>query len=143
MKNKYAGKAFEEIEVKSGSVKVVLEDIGEGYNGDFDEDDPEDAALIRFTVYKKEGKEWVQVDDASYCTTMTILDDREKLTCIARSILEEVKDPIESGYSVKKLCERLSWLHTDSVTDADLAEEELIRVQEKGIPNLVIPHKKK
>ena len=109
---------FEEVVVEDeieGRVRVALEYIGEGYSGDFDDEDEEDMPLIRFTVYEREfGIEiWEQVDDSSYCTQIPITTPREQLEGIARSILAEVEDPILRGYSIKKLCERLSWIEVN------------------------------
>jgi hypothetical protein len=106
---------FEELALTDkleGRVRVTLEYIGEGYNGDYNPEDSEDEPLIRFTVDKREpgADYWEAVDDASYCTQLSIFLPRQQLESIARSILAEVTDPVLSGYSIKKLCERLSWI---------------------------------
>lgn len=92
--------------------KVELEYIGEGYNGYYDPEDPDDEPLIRFSVYSREfgTDHWEAVDDASYCTQIPATSHLEKLKAIAQSILAEVVDPVLSDESIKRLCERLSWL---------------------------------
>lgn len=108
---------FKEIQAydKSRRVRVTLEYIGEGYSGDYDPDDPEDCPLIRFSVDQRElgTKYWESVDDASYCTCLPIDLPRNQLKSVARAILAEVAHPIHSGYSIKKLCERLSWIEAE------------------------------
>lgn len=95
---------FQSVVAEHDSIKVVLEHIDEGLNGDFDPEDPTDVPLIRFTIYK-DGE---QVDDASYCTTISIHEDREKLKKIALDILGTVYLPLLHGQSIKKMCETLS-----------------------------------
>jgi hypothetical protein len=98
------------MELTAGDVKVVLEAIGEGRSGEYNEDDPEDIELLRFTVYRKnpdhptintpwEWDAWEQVEDASY----------------------EVYSYVEAGQSIKKICELLSWIAPE---DADCGKDE-------------------
>lgn len=88
------------------NVRVDIEYIGEGWKGDYDENDPTDEPLLRFSVYKDDE----QVDDASYCTSIRADVSREYANTLARFILDEVYCPVRDGYSVKKLCEALSWV---------------------------------
>ena len=87
-------------------VRVDLEHIGEGWSGDYDPDDPKDQPLLRFDVYLNDEP----LDDASYCTQLPdTLDDTTRGKAL-RYLMDQVKDPAESGHSIKKLCERLSWI---------------------------------
>lgn len=88
-------------------VDVVLEDLGEGRNGEYDESDPEDVPLLRFTVFK-DGE---QVEDASYCTTIPTSASRAEQFQIAFNILSQVYEDVQAGNSVKKLCESLSHIN--------------------------------
>lgn len=92
-----------------GPVLVQFENLDEGHCGDYDPDDPEDENLLRFTVYHN-GE---QVNDASYCTNIRADADREAVKKAAERILREVYDPVMAGYSVKKLCEGLSWIELE------------------------------
>lgn len=89
-----------------GNVTVQFENLGEGHCGDYNPDDPDDENLLRFTVYM-DGEE---VEDASYCTTIPANTDVIVVTKAAERILKEVYDPLQAGYSIKKLCETLSWI---------------------------------
>lgn len=56
----------------SKKVRVDWVSLLEGYNGDYDPNDKEDEALLRFDVYKWEDGDWAAVEDASYCTCMPV-----------------------------------------------------------------------
>jgi hypothetical protein len=91
-----------------GTITVEVEHAGEGWSGDYDPDDPNDEPLLRFYVMR-DGE---QVDDASYCT-LTV-DENGNADKLAAIVLARVTAPVESGESIKKLCERLSWIDADA-----------------------------
>ncbi len=92
-------------------VKVELHDeTNEGYNGDYNPDDPEDKLLMRFDVFKFENKEWVEVDNSSYCTELPSDLDPEKAHRVLSLIMMEVADDVRANISIKKKCEWLSWI---------------------------------
>jgi hypothetical protein len=101
-------------------VRVCLDCIGEGWNGDYNSEDPKDEILLRFDVYieadyyvpgfTEESERWQPVDDASYCTALPESASQEQQDRAVEIIMGEVKDALQNGYSIKKLCERLSWL---------------------------------
>ena len=83
---------FDEIEVKNRKWMVCLSYIGEGYNGDYEEneDGPEtvDDRLIRFYISKYENGVWEE--EVSYCTYLRATDKREVLEQAAKLLLKEV-----------------------------------------------------
>ena len=108
-----------------GLVKVELANIGEGYNGDYDPNDPDDTELVRFYVYvnanygktKKDGSpkkpDWEDVEDSSCCTTIPCHSNIETLIHKAITIHKRFRKvigayPVET--STKKLAEELSWV---------------------------------
>lgn len=93
-----------------GNVRVRLSHIGEGIFGDYDPNDKEDIPLLRFDVEKFDNGDWEPVDDASYCTRIEA--DRYFTDVIAAMtvIMTEVYAAVEDGHSIKKTCERLSWI---------------------------------
>ena len=93
-------------EITIEDVTVELEDIGEGISGDYDPNDKDDIPLLRFTVWK----DHVQVDDASYCTQVPTTISVTEATKVLSTIMNEVFEPVIRGYSIKKMCERLSWI---------------------------------
>jgi len=108
---------FKDIEVvsKDGLIKVVLEYIGEGYQGDYDPEDSEDEPLLRYSLYQKDDDgDWDDVDCGSYCTYLSVNDDRDKLVKVANTILRLVKDGLTSDKHQKSLYERLSYIDIDN-----------------------------
>ena len=92
-------------------VRVTLHDeTGEGWNGDWDCDDPNDQLLLRFDVDHFENGDWVAVDNASYCTAIPASIDPEKANRAVKIIMKEVADCVRSGTSIKRKCEFLSWM---------------------------------
>ena len=122
---------FENIEVFSedGIVRVDLEWIGEGIDGDYDASDSDDIPLLRYSVYRKFTKdckdkaerlcddftrfkigEWMEVDDSSYCTQLSALENRDSLIEAAQFILAYVQSGVRDFNHEKRLYELLSWV---------------------------------
>lgn len=97
------------IESKHWAVEWV--DLGEGWKGDYNPDDPEDEPLLRFDFYSRENRKspWDVPQDSSYCTQVnadTPVEVRKKL--LVYLLMEVIDFPPDQ--SIKKLCERLSWI---------------------------------
>ena len=85
--------------------------IGEGYNGDYNPNNPQDENLLRFYVYyKTEDDRWEDVEDGSYCTLVPADTDLVKLKDMLIAIINRYSDTDYPNCSVKKLGEELSWL---------------------------------
>jgi|GEM_PF-820805 len=100
-------------EVERNGVIVTLEWIGEGWDGEYDQDDLDDCPLLRFSVYRRDPNSpngRLELDDASYRTQIPATVRPEIATALATYILDQVFDSASSGHSMKKLCERLSWI---------------------------------
>jgi len=109
-----------EIELIEGDVRVSWVNLGEGWSGDYNEDDPDDENLLRFDVERRAGEdefgvEWEAVDDASYCTAVRADTNPEALMLGLRAIMGYVKDKVEGWVSIKKECEWLSWMNTEEL----------------------------
>lgn len=102
------------MELIEDGVKAEFENIGEGCCGDYNPDDPDDVNLLRFYVSKLENGKWEGVEDASYCTQLPAQTSKIVLMMALRHIMEEVGDEVRSDSSIKKICERLSWLSPKS-----------------------------
>lgn len=98
------------MELVKGIVKVELEDIGEGWSGDYNPEDSEDTPLLRFTVSRLEDGNWEQVADASYCTRIPVDTPEDVQRKILSHIMAHVESNAASGASVKRICEELSWV---------------------------------
>lgn len=97
-------------ELIEDNVKVSWSECGEGYNGDYNPEDPDDVELLRFDVYRWDGIDWEPVDNASYCTGVPVNTPTERQTELLRVILDDVADDVRAGISIKKKCEHLSWI---------------------------------
>ena len=97
--------------VTSNGVHVELEDLGEGLSGEYNDEDTDDEPLLRFTVTS--GEDFEPIEDASYCTRISADTDLVRQGHLASMILNEVLEPVLAGKSIKKLCERLSWIDGD------------------------------
>lgn len=106
-----------------GNVKVVLETLGEGWKGDYDPNDPDDEALIRFSVMSQYGLSemaiqdghWEYCEDASYCTCVPVTLEPELRQKMLEEIMRQVYPDASQGNSIKRICERLSWIDTDTL----------------------------
>lgn len=109
----------------NGTVRVCFTHLGEGFNGEYDETDPSDAALYRLdvevtaalteTVYgeKTDDPDWVYPSDGSICTVVHVdgltADTANALLTYAAN---KVADAIASDSSVKSAMDALSHLPT-------------------------------
>jgi hypothetical protein len=98
-------------------VKVEWSELGEGISGDYNPDDADDIELLRFDVSELINGEWIEVSDASYCTQMPVSATPEQRYDALKWIMSEVYDGVMGGFSVKKICEVLSWISLDALRD--------------------------
>lgn len=106
-------------------VKVELEWIGEGLDGDYNSKNPYDTPLLRFTVYKKVNDQWEAIDDASYCTQLPATITAERASEAAGQILSCVEGSVLNGDSIKKICEKLSWIDVAWLEKPQSDEEDI------------------
>jgi hypothetical protein len=102
---------YPDISLEWGDRKVSLCHIGEGYDGNYNPEDPEDTPLMRFDIYERVNGEWEAMDDASYCTAIPATVSKAKLSKALLIIMEGTY----GRERVKKAAEGLSWL-----TEGDL-----------------------
>lgn len=100
-------------EIIKGNIKVEFVAIGEGLLGEYNPDDPDDVELLRFYVSRQHGDDWEDVCDASYCTLLPVSSSNERKQRELEKIMDEVYEPASRGDSIKKICERLSWIGGD------------------------------
>ena len=98
-------------ELIQNNVRVCLHDeTNEGWNGDFDPDDPNDCLLLRFDVDFMDNGSWEPVDNGSMCTRLPADLEPVKAQQALQIIMNEVGDAVRAGISIKKACEHLSWI---------------------------------
>jgi hypothetical protein len=101
-----------EIELIRGNVKISWVNLGEGFDGDWDPDDPKDENLLRFDVslWNEQAREFEEVPDASYCTYFSANTTLQQRCDSLVYLMDEIYEPCSQGHPVKKLCERLSFI---------------------------------
>jgi hypothetical protein len=100
------------MELIRDGIKVELEDIGEGQDGDYQPDDPEDEPLLRFSFYEfsiVEG-EWQEINDTSYCTQLSANLPKHDQHLALEWLMTHF-----DRKRAKKCCERLSWVTIEDV----------------------------
>ena len=111
-----------------GNVKVEWVELGEGLDGDYDETNPEDEELLRFDVSVLINNEWVEVENASYCTRFPVnatIEEKEKgLILLLNAFYPILSNDVEA--SVKRKAEEMSWISLEWVKDA-LENQENVR----------------
>jgi hypothetical protein len=106
------------------TVRIDWDELGEGWDGDFDPDDPTDMELLRFSVYRLENGEWVEVEDSSYCTRTPVGTSEAIRQRLLEGLMDEFHDEVVAGHSVKKLGERMSWINPSWFNPSWSPEEE-------------------
>jgi hypothetical protein len=99
---------FEPVAVNHFELRLEWEYIGEGLEGDYNPDDPDDVPLLRFSIYEvldRLSDEYASCDDASYCTMVRTDTPRPVLWGAGKAILQ-----VFSNTKDKHLLEQLSWI---------------------------------
>lgn len=129
----------EAIRLSRGGLVMDLDWIGEGYEGYYDEDDPEDAPLLRFSFYvqSNENDELTELSDSSYCTHLTLhlpLEARLYAAGILLNRVYEVTGPESDpwGSGVKRTCESLSTIGNEEIES--FMAEHLQAEMDKALP---------
>jgi len=100
-------------------VKVEWVELGEGWNGEYDETNPEDEELLRFDVSVLMDGEWVEKENASYCTRFPVNATVEQKEKGLQLLLNEFSKTLSEDVtlSVKGKAEEMSWISPEWVTN--------------------------
>lgn len=96
--------------------------IGEGQDGDYNPEDPDDVPLLRFDADRLVDGIWEEVPDGSYCTQVPAWCSSEQAMALARMIAHRLD--VEGGAHPKRLLEQLSWTDLAAVKGALAAQRE-------------------
>lgn len=91
------------------NVRIDWVNLNEGNDGDYDPTDKYDTNLLRFDVYRYDGKEWTAIEDGSYCTQVTANTDQKILIEHLRHFMDTIYDDVSAHGKAKRLCESISW----------------------------------
>jgi hypothetical protein len=81
---------FDEITVENKKFSLTLDWIGEGIFGDYDNEDANDAPLLRYWVSQKIDGVWDDVHNGSACCLLKASDKRKDLKKAAKIMLDLV-----------------------------------------------------
>jgi hypothetical protein len=90
------------------NVRIDWVNLGEGYDGDYDPTDKHDKNLLRFDVYRLNGKEWEAIEDGSYCTQVAVDTPHKILIDHLSHFMNTIYDDVSNHGKAKRLCESLS-----------------------------------
>lgn len=91
-------------------IAVALVYAGEGACGDYQPGDEADRPLLRLYVTRRTGNAWIELPDASVCTSLAVDDDPDALQAAARYIHAEIRRGLTQDRSLRKIAGVLSWL---------------------------------
>ena len=111
------------MELINGCVRVIFEDIGEGFFGDYDSDDGDDIPLLRFFVDIMKDGTWEGVESASYCTMLPTYASPEIIEKGLQIIMDNVYAPLMNEDSIKHICAELSWMDEDYIINKSKGEQ--------------------
>lgn len=99
-----------------GNVWCNLSWHGEGMSGDYDNTNPEDMPLLRFTFYTKdEHGDATEIANGSYCTQLSLPQSMDEINAAAQIMANITQKTMSSGGNMKKVFEELSWAEWDWV----------------------------
>jgi len=120
---------------EKNGLRVEWVELGEGYDGDYDENDPEDEELLRFDVYVRihpdddnpeweyhggfiadDGTKWSGVKDGSYCTRVPASTSEEHRLELLERIHIEIENSPEHPRKVDM--QRMSWVSAEGLDTA-------------------------
>jgi len=102
-------------ELIKNNVRVSWVELGEGKQGDYDPNDPNDVELLRFDVERMENGTWEILDGGSYCTQVPVSATPEQRRVGLKDIMNSVYNPIMAGDSIRRMASDFSWMSIDSL----------------------------
>ena len=94
------------MELKKGNLRVSFVQLGEGWGGDYDPDDPDDEELLRLDFHRLVDGEWEEI--ASYCTAMPVKVGPNYQWAALRHAMSEVYGH-NDGF-IDHMGQQLSWM---------------------------------
>jgi hypothetical protein len=99
---------FEEIEVHNKKFSIALSYIGEGINGDYDSENPEDVPLLRYDVCEKVDGEWEPLHNGSACCQLIASEKRSDLKKAAKEMLNIITNA--DSKHLNSVVQLISWI---------------------------------
>lgn len=92
-------------EGESKNFKIIFEHIGEGYDGDYNPEDPIDRPLLRCDIYKKDNIDET-IRDGSFCTN---IPENTDVSLLIKTMLDHLEELLSDGSSLSKSMSMYSW----------------------------------
>ena len=113
---------FETVQLIQGNVMVELDWAGEYGLGERQEYGPDDVPLLGFVVCScpyvdTTCRHWEPISNASYGTQIPIDTPRAVLEKLAQKIMDKVYDEIQTGNSIKEICQDLSSIQNEGCSN--------------------------
>lgn len=108
-----------EIERESENFKMILVELGESYEGEYDPEDPESVSLLRLDIiYKKEEDEGT-IQNGSFCTCIPATTDIDGLKVFLKTVLDHAEDLLlrygeDSMGTISRILGLYSWYDENS-----------------------------
>ena len=78
------------VTVTNDTYKILLSYMGEGFYGEYNENDKEDQPLLRAEIYCKDADNWCKKMAASTCTCYSARRSQSEVTRIGEKILQRL-----------------------------------------------------
>ena len=89
-------------EMVRNNIRIYLHtETHEGWDGDYNPEDPNDQLLFRFDVDRLVDGNWEPIDDASYCTRLTADLPSNKVQRALEYLLDQIYPSASEGSFVK------------------------------------------
>lgn len=101
--------------LQKGNVVIEWVELGEGWCGDYDPNDPDDVEMLRFDAYIA-GHEWEDgYPTYSYCTSFPVSSSPEVREAGLKYLMEHLYEPMSKGERCRHLAEEMSWINPSYV----------------------------
>lgn len=97
--------------LQKGEVVIEWVELGEGWYGDYNPDDPEDEELLRFDAYIKDHEWEDDYPTYSYCTRFPASATPEQRQAGLEYLMEHLYPLMSEGKWCRDVAEDLSWIN--------------------------------
>lgn len=109
-----------EVRVTGNNFAVAMSWIGEGLDGDFSVDRPEDTPLLRFDLTRIDD---IEMQDASFCTQIPVTVGERRARELAKEILDIFETHLASDATDGgRLAQRLSWIDRRGIAHCQIPD---------------------
>lgn len=108
-----AAEGNDENSVTRGDVRIVWSRLGEGYNGDYNPNDPQDQELLRFDLWVKYEGRWEMAEGGSYCTLVPVTATPAQRFDLLLVLMDKLYDAVVKGEYYRDIADRMSGMRLE------------------------------